>query len=217
MHELNVIKLPFYEWQLPEDLIQQCYHVVSELEYSDTFQNYYSLFRNIDLEPLVKFIDNGLNDIKESLYPNMPYVTLQSTQIWATRNGMIQKHHKHMHTNSILSGIIYLTDHENSGATRFYYRNPYLHHELNKLIVPHTFSNTRENTFDLYPKRGRMIIFPSNIEHETTPNKDKKFRYVISFNSFFSGTLGHIDAATAINISLKDPDPVYMGLTKRAF
>lgn len=217
MKPLHVIKNPFYEWTLPEELLNDTYNLVSKLEYSDTFQNYFSLDRNIEFAPLVEFINNALNELKESLYPNMPHFGLRTTQIWSTRNGMIQKHHAHMHSNSIFSGIIYLTDHPTSGATRFSYPNIYLHHEVNSLIKPHTLALNTNQYFDLYPEQGRMIIFPSNIQHETTPNKDNKYRYVISFNSFFQGTLGHIDAATALAIEIRDPAQINLNLTKRQY
>ncbi len=214
LEKIDVIKNPFYKWTVPNEIIDQVSETVKTLEYSDTFQNYFSLNRNLYCEELITFIDNALNSLKEDLYPNNPHFTLKSTQIWATRNGIAQKHHRHLHLNSIFSGIIYLSTHKTCGATRFHYPNIYHHHE--SLLSPVTAPSSDSYT-DLYPERGTMIIFPSNIQHETTPNKDNKYRYVISFNSFFTGTIGHTDAATSLGITVDEPLNVNLNLTKRRF
>lgn len=216
MNELEIIKMPFYEWTLPEDVVEESLNFILNTTYSDTYQNYFSQDRNIGDTKLKNFINDSLLELKEKLYPNMPYLNIKSTQIWGTRTGITQKHHRHFHSNSVFSGIIYLTDHEKSGATRFYFPNIYFHHELNNLLKPLT-EVTKSNHFDIFPKKGRMIIFPSNIEHETTPNKDRSYRYTISFNSFFEGTLGNTDAATALGIKLIEPETINTNRTKKLF
>lgn len=189
MQELPVIKLPFYIWKVPDNILDICDTILKECLWEKNVSNMVSS-SDIENQDLTSWINSSLLELKNRLYPDGSKFVLEATQIWANMSSNGEKHHRHFHPNSIYSGIIYLSEHESSGATRFYFRDPYYYFET-QVFSPVNYSNEVKNRFyDLKAERGQLVIFPSNTWHETTANFDSTTRYTISFNTFFKGLLG---------------------------
>jgi len=182
--ELDVLKLPFYQWQLEDEIIDKVNSIVPSLDY---FPNDYNFSTNYscDLDFIVDEINYRLDELKEILYPNNNQFKIEVTEYWANKTDFSSQHHKHNHPNSLFSGIIYLTNHNKGGFTRFYYENLFYWHPF---IV--TLNQNKDLHFDVSPKKGMMIVFPSNIKHSVVPNRSRETRYTISFNTFFKGMIG---------------------------
>ena len=97
---------------------------------------------------------------------------------------------RHIHQNSIFSGVFYIKSPENAG-------NLLLSHPLS---VPTCVSSTirplfKENNifnskiFAHKPNDCDIIIFPSHVEHEVTRNMSGELRCCIAFNYFVEGTI----------------------------
>jgi uncharacterized protein (TIGR02466 family) len=192
MDEIDIVKFPFYQWTLPNELLDGCDNYITKLNYNLNVDCYSS--EVFDYEPLTEYVTSSLTDLQNKIYPNHDNFKIVPTIFWANKTEFLGKHHKHTHANSIYSGIIYLTDNEDSGATRFYYPNPYRYFEVGLMglfnLSPFNQQTNPKSFFDFYPKRGKMIIFPSNVEHETITNRKKSKRYSISFNTFIKGKIG---------------------------
>jgi len=134
-------------------------------------------------ERLFDRIDECLACIREENY--ISEVDLVITESWVTHTMNYQKHHKHHHTNSIVSGILYLTDHPKA-TTNFYYKNPYGFVEE---YLPHLKPEKREIVDRVSPVPGKLILFPSNIKHDTsTTINSKEPRMTFCFNAAFSNS-----------------------------
>jgi len=101
---------------------------------------------------------------------------------------------RHLHQNSYLSGVYYLQTTENSGKITFV-RN-IRDYPINTTIRPDvkTYNEINGSTFWVKVNSGQLIIFPSNIEHETEKSKSSTERYCIAFNIMLSGQISTEDS-----------------------
>ena len=105
------------------------------------------------------------------------------TQSWINVNHSETHHHPHKHANSLFSGTYYI-----KGKTpivfykqREVFQNfEFDHDELNEF-------NSKEFHVDIKP--GRLVLFPSTLQHQVPTNKEKDQRISLSFNVFFKGNL----------------------------
>lgn len=96
----------------------------------------------------------------------------------------------HMHTNCLLSGVLYTKVYDNSGNLVFH-RN-----SLNGIFPTaidieydeKTILNGR--TWEITPKDNMIVLFPSQILHSITKNESNENRYSLAFNLFTRGHLG---------------------------
>jgi len=102
------------------------------------------------------------------------------------------KTNKHLHQNSVFSGIFYLKSGEDSGKL-------ILSHPL---MLPTVFSSTVTPQLDEYnmlnskinvfsPKTNDIFIFPSHIPHEVSKNTSGEMRACIAFNYFLEGEISN--------------------------
>lgn len=82
----------------------------------------------------------------------------------------------HRHPGSTMSAVLYLKSNEKSGNIVF--ENPTMAHsypinDLNSMFF---------GSWEISPKQGRFIIFPSYLSHSVIPNQDDDTRISIAFN-----------------------------------
>jgi len=95
----------------------------------------------------------------------------------------------HVHIRSVLSGLLYLTDHPDTkrGRTVYYHEDP-----VTKNYFCLSPDGAVTKTFTSKPKKGKLLIWPSFIQHKVEPTDDmKKARYTLSFNTWPDGVLGN--------------------------
>jgi uncharacterized protein (TIGR02466 family) len=186
MKPVELFTLPIYEFKISLDLASK---ILSEISSQDNRENQTNTtihpgggsYYNIELFTI---LEDFIHQVKELYYNNE--VNLVISECWGTKTAKFQKHHIHTHSNSIISGIVYLTDHPGA-TTEFYVKNEWCWtEELLKLGK----SNKLMKTASVKPEIGKVILFPSNILHSTKPNLSAKERYTLSFNTFVSGKLG---------------------------
>jgi uncharacterized protein (TIGR02466 family) len=113
---------------------------------------------------------------------------------WANRHSPGDLAHVHHHSNSILSGVIFVITPEDSGNLRFH-KNPMIPTLWTTTIELDLDANAEKhiinsNTFDIKPGRGKCVIFPSHVSHSVTKNLSKQDRYTLAFNVFVEGPIG---------------------------
>jgi uncharacterized protein (TIGR02466 family) len=82
----------------------------------------------------------------------------------------------HYHALSALSGVLYI---QCDGGSNIEFTQDTL-----KNHYPFwTNSELFADKFQLYPKQGRLIIFPSWIKHSVLPNESNEERISIAFNT----------------------------------
>ncbi len=130
------------------------------------------------------------NLIKESTKEIILYneyketVKIKYEGMWANINRYKDYNTSHVHPYSDWSGCYYVKTPENCGSIRFADPRTVRH----MLAQPHLYnlnqcSSERQGTeYRVLPKAGRLVMFPSFLEHQVEPNQSQELRISISFN-----------------------------------
>lgn len=186
MNKIPFIKIPFYTFQCPEDIYTA---LKQRIELEKFTQNGNNTITETFTEPTFEiWINQCLEQIKQDRYKGIAF-DLKMEIMWANKTQRIQFHHKHWHANSILSGIVYFDVQPGYGKTRFYFPDPYWHvHNQGFLKLNQDENENKvELIYEIEPKEGMVVIFPSQIDHSTVPHMGIKERLTVSFNTFFRG------------------------------
>jgi uncharacterized protein (TIGR02466 family) len=96
----------------------------------------------------------------------------------------------HLHTNCMMSGVVYTKVHKNSGNIVF-------HRNMGMSVFPTAIDVEYNNrnilnakTWELKPEDNMILLFPSHLLHSITENQSNKNRYSLAFNFFVRGCLG---------------------------
>ena len=110
------------------------------------------------------------------------------TQSWINVNKPGEFHHNHFHTNSIISGVFYVSTEEDD---RIIFEHPNI--RLKQLIKfePKEFNLWNSSNWFFPSITNELVLFPSWLNHKVEPNeKATTDRISISFNTFVRGNLG---------------------------
>jgi len=128
-------------------------------------------------DSLQMFFDN----IIKPSNPVSPYIT----QAWLNYTYHNQYHHKHNHSNTFLSGVLYIdADPETDKITFFddtYY--PFR-------LAPREWNWFNSESWFVRVKPGDIIVFPSSLTHAVEPVVNPNVRTSLAFNSFLKGQIG---------------------------
>lgn len=119
---------------------------------------------------------------------------LEVTQSWMNFNDYKTSHHTHTHTNSIVSGVIYLTP----NPAPFMVFRKQDSYPLRPLITKLTEYNSPFKEIPV--KQNDIILFPSQIPHGVQMNNTKETRISLAFNTFYKGVLGSKQNLTHLEI-----------------
>lgn len=189
MKLLGIPTLNFYEFNCSDELVQSVLADVKNITFKNNKNN---LVRDRDNEDYPHFyhsemfdwFDKCLLEVKNDLgmYKNL---NIPIISCWANKTQKLHTHHKHTHPNSFISGIFYLTTHE-SGKTFFYHPNEW-YKNFNRFNLS---ENVNYYITSIKPEAGKLIIFPSHVEHNVAGLKvNESDRYTIAFNCFFEGVV----------------------------
>ncbi len=122
-------------------------------------------------------------------------IELYVTQSWSNYNPKGSSHHTHKHRNSIISGVIYLTD----DPAPFVLMKP-----DDELLVPDMVKSTQYNSpvKTVNVQKNDIMLFPSHIRHGVTQNTNDATRVSLAFNSFYRGVLGS-DLQAMMRVEIK--------------
>jgi uncharacterized protein (TIGR02466 family) len=115
------------------------------------------------------------------------------TQSWCIKHDrMISRLHQHKHPNSFISGAYYVKCTQESNGVTFF---------SNSLLSDNQFEWKKDQNLLMsqhwlwreYPYHvceGKLILFPSNLMHYVKESTIQDYRCVLSFNTWFEGTIG---------------------------
>lgn len=175
---------------------------ISELEMFENVGNLMSrsdrILESAELSNLKAFIDSQIYVYKNELLRMKDENEIYITQSWANNSKPDQFHPKHNHPNSIISGVMFFNENDGDGL-------PPLRFHRTIEMFPLAFVFNEINEFNsggrwFEPIQGRLILFPSLLEHGVEKNKSSKVRITISFNTFVRGVIGDNVLLTEVNI-----------------
>jgi uncharacterized protein (TIGR02466 family) len=103
------------------------------------------------------------------------------TGSWFNNNRKYSSHGPHNHVPDTISGIYYVQAEENDARISF--------HDQNKISnwpwkAPSVINDMTRRVHSFKPKTGRLLLFPSYIEHSVEQQLTDNERISISFNAF---------------------------------
>ena len=110
---------------------------------------------------------------------------------WSNLHSSNESSQIHYHGNSLLSGVYYPIFPKNSGDISFFKTGSYtniFHQSIRFEYDEDTHVNTE--MYKLEVNEGKVVIFPSHLEHKVEQNLSKEKRYSIAFNFFVKGKFG---------------------------
>lgn len=198
MEKVDVLPQKIYKFQSSDDLLSESLNNVKNLKWRQNTYNFtsldYDLLLREQYSKLHIWMQDCLNQVKKDLDYQCDKINI--TQSWANKADIKQWHHTHNHSNSIISGIFYLTD--SDCYTWFSVENIW---NFTGVICLNTMDNLDDdgcvkNVVVIHKEKseaGKLILFPSNLRHSVCSNMTEETRYTISFNSFPTGNLGKWD------------------------
>ena len=158
------------------------------------------------LDTTFKFLFDPINERVYKAMDQMGFLNYSIFTSWMTKTVAGYRHElDHMHYNSLLSGVVYLTD--NPSPLLFRHPMPW-----RWLSGPNNEKSLNSNKFTLTPKKGDIVLFPSHIHHLILPHKNvatvngfptfavQSDRCSIAFNVHPTGQYGIRDSR--INVSI---------------
>lgn len=139
---------------------------------------------SFSLNKFKKFKSILLNHLK--IYGE--YLNLDKTkkheinQIWCNFNYYKDYNIPHLHLNSILSGVYYLTGNNKMGRLVFWHPSD-LPEILWLNVKRDEYTVNNSITYNFFPKPGMLYIFPSWLRHSVEPNQTNEERISIAFDT----------------------------------
>lgn len=149
-----------------------------------TSTNSYILSEN-RLSDLKEFFDHCFNMYLTSIVNPKENIKLRITQSWLNYTEQNQYHHKHAHPNSYLSGVFFAKT-NNDVDKIFFFKDGY--QQLK--IPPANWNIWNSESWWFSAGQGKLIVFPSSLNHMVESKLDNNLRISIAMNTFPIGSLG---------------------------
>ena len=150
--------------------------------------------------PIMNFLKAAIEEkIKEYFYTTFDpenTVELFISQSWLSLTRPGEHHHKHRHSNSFISGVVYIDANREKDKIYFYDR---VYREL--FIKPKNHNIWNSDSWYLPVGTGDIVLFPSSLEHmvETVETDNQRdVRISLAFNTFLKGTIGNYASSTEL-------------------
>ena len=174
--------------------------LVKQMSFAEPFLNFNRstkdsyILNKIEFSSLKKFLLDNLKIYAKTVMETSE--ELYITQSWAnqTKKGMM--HHEHIHQNSIVSGVLYLSKEEKLPPIQFA-KNVFDSIQLQR----NKFNLFNSSNCNINIKPGKLILFPSNLRHSVPINTHNEERYSLSFNTF-AKTLGIEENLTFVKYNI---------------
>lgn len=174
-----------------ESLVKRVYAIREEDEagrrYSEqhypngytSFQSRDQLFHEPAFANLVRYLYECANEFGRQQYWDLNRFELVMTQLFCNINSRNSYHRDHVHPYSQVSGVIHLQC--PPGTSNINFNDP----RTARWMVPAPLSENRpENTlvYSLPPQEGKLLMFPSWLEHGVVQNRVEADRISMSYN-----------------------------------
>jgi len=145
---------------------------------------------------LRKFIQGHINNYVYNALDLTDDVQFYITQSWLVYNNEMSSVFRHVHTNSLLSGSFYIQgeycpisfhNKDSLPFSRFQFQSK-------------KFNASNSNIWRVTNENGKLLLFPSDLEHSVEPNESKLQRISLAFNTFVKGNMGSEDVLNSLQL-----------------
>ena len=136
------------------------------------------------------FIVNNENDVLQSFlskclgkFPTIKESIKLFVSAWININPPEAFNLKHNHPTSDLSGVLWIKAPQDCGNIHFDSPRSFAaHQEIDSYVEDFKKNNNYFHSFSFEPVAGRMLVFPSHLDHHVEYNKSQEDRISVSFN-----------------------------------
>ena len=143
------------------------------------------------------FLQKEINRFFHTVLQVDDAIEIYITQSWLNFNRRYSSHHRHHHPNSVISGSFYFQG-ENV-PIMFHRESSIFEHKMwdfpYKQINDNNCSDLKINN-----EIGKVVMFPSQLEHEVVVNPNPENRISLAFNTFVKGKLGQKESLTELKL-----------------
>ena len=197
MEVLEIFPEPLYKGKITfsDEELSSLASIRASGEYSNTYGNTTSNDSAVldRVDSLREKVQQHLNTYLDKVM-GASGVSLVITQSWMNFNEYNTSHHTHIHVNSIVSGVIYLSP----NPSPFMVFRKQDNYPLRPLISKMTPYNSPMRSIDV--EQGDIILFPSQTPHGVNVNNTRETRISLAFNTFYKGVLGSKKNLTHLEI-----------------
>ena len=104
------------------------------------------------------------------------------SNLWININGYKDYNRRHNHPESIISGVFYVKVPDKSSKLRFFHPSVDLMVRDWNLNVDLKCNKYTSSIWEIFPEDGKLLLFPSWLDHEVDQNLSQEKRISISFN-----------------------------------
>lgn len=202
MDVIPLFPTPVAVFQLDRELTKKEIKFIENQEqrpnaYNTTSANNYIL-EHKKMAKLRPFIQNCIDEyVKKILCPATDF-RLRITQSWTNYTEPNAAHHRHVHPNSLVSGVFYPQADISKDKIYFWRQTGYKQLDYQKK----EFHEFNSESWWLNVGKNMFILFPSSLEHTVEPVCDGQLRISLAVNTFPVGYLG--DDYTLTGLKLKE-------------
>jgi uncharacterized protein (TIGR02466 family) len=180
---------PVYKNKLSRPFTQE------ELDFVESINSYKQGLGNVNSDNKFVLSAPALQNLKKLIEENIQVYVKEVmkldhefyiTNSWTNITELGQEHQLHNHSNSILSGVVYIKVSDSQPSITFNrLAPPFL---LNMKPTEYNMFNSTE--WSVSVEDGDILIFPSSCFHHVKVNQSNNRRISIAFNTFVRGTIG---------------------------
>jgi uncharacterized protein (TIGR02466 family) len=141
-----------------------------------TFATLKNPIEEYGMRTLKEYVESMANNFASTLFEDKSNATIAESWVNFNCKGQYQDRHTHMPGEHIISGCYYLKTNGEDGNFRVYPASRTMEYPRRKQ-TKYTFS-----TVEYRPEVGKLLLFPSWVEHSVAMNKTEHTRISISFN-----------------------------------
>lgn len=193
MDIIQLFSVPLYRNR--EIFPKNCIDYVKSIKYTRTrsdngylTDNSYVL-EDENLTELKNIAIKHINIFTKNILRTKKHLEFYITTSWCVKHDKQDFSFKHNHSNSLISGVMYLQVDDSSGEINFHKG------DYNNIFYPNVNIEYEDNnnlnceSISVTPVAGDIILFPSHLIHSVSKCMTGE-RYVLAFNTFVKGNLG---------------------------
>ena len=189
---IGIFPTPIYSSKLNRPLSEEELSFIDKtkedvfLNEGNTTSNDNNVLENIVFKNLKDDLYLRVKDYFDKIISSSNNITPYITQSWLNYTETNQYHHKHTHSNSLVSGVFYINCQEEYDRIKFF-------NEKYKAIVldVENYNLYNSETWWLPVKTGDIILFPSSLTHMVETKQGNNTRISLAFNVFVKGNIGN--------------------------
>lgn len=138
-----------------------------------------------EMQSIRTFVSDLINQYARKIISPDPKLEFYLTQSWLNYTQKGEQHHRHVHTNSLISGVLYVNAKKDIDGICFY-RNSGAQLSITDEFV--NWYNAPSSWFSV--GIGDVVLFPSNLSHGVELTTGEHTRISLAFNAFVRGQIG---------------------------